>query len=79
MLGAYFFALQITLYGMISFYVSSRVIDTVLAGFNRRKSMLIISDRSEEIVRKIFEPVNRGVTLLKRVYEEQLLFASWQS
>ncbi|UCG11436.1 MAG: YitT family protein [Deltaproteobacteria bacterium] len=63
--GAYFFGLQIALYSIIYVYTSSQIIDAVLTGFNRRKSMMIISDRSEQIVENIYSRVNRGVTLFK--------------
>jgi uncharacterized membrane-anchored protein YitT (DUF2179 family) len=65
LLGAYFFGLQIALYSIIYVYTSSRIIDAVLTGFNRRKTMLIISDRPEQIIENIYSRVNRGVTLFK--------------
>lgn len=63
--GAYFLSIEIALYSIIYVFTSSRIIDTILAGFNRRKSMLIISDRSQEIARQIFHRVNRGITFLR--------------
>ena len=65
--GAYFFGLEIALYSIIYVFTSSRIIDTILAGFNRRKSMIIISDRSHEIARQIYRRVNRGITFLRGV------------
>jgi uncharacterized membrane-anchored protein YitT (DUF2179 family) len=65
LVGAYFFGLQIALYSIIYVYTSSRIIDAVLTGFNRRKSLMIISDRYEQIVENIYSRVNRGVTLFK--------------
>ncbi len=65
LVGAYFFGLQIALYSIIFVFTISRIIDAVLSGFNRRKSMIIISDQAEEIVGQIFRQVNRGVTILK--------------
>jgi uncharacterized membrane-anchored protein YitT (DUF2179 family) len=65
LVGAYFFGLQIALYSIIYVFTSSRIIDAVLTGFNRRKSMMIISDRPKEIIENIYSRVNRGVTLFK--------------
>ena len=65
--GAYLLSLEIALYSIIYVFTSSRVIDTILAGFNRRKSMIIISDRSHEIARQIYGRVNRGITFLRGV------------
>ena len=63
--GAYFVDLEKTLYSIIYVFTSSHIIDMILAGFNRRKSTLIISERSEEIAQEILHKVNRGVTFLK--------------
>jgi uncharacterized membrane-anchored protein YitT (DUF2179 family) len=63
--GASIFGLEIALYSIIYVFTSSKVIDWVLMGFNRRKSMIIISEKSNEITREIFRIINRGVTLLK--------------
>jgi uncharacterized membrane-anchored protein YitT (DUF2179 family) len=63
--GGYFFGLEIALYSLVYTYTSTRVLDGVLAGFNRRKSLIIISDKYQEIVESIYSRVNRGVTLIK--------------
>jgi uncharacterized membrane-anchored protein YitT (DUF2179 family) len=65
LIGARLFGLEIALYSIVYVYTSSRIIDSVLVGFNRRKSMFIISDRSHEIVKEVYSRVNRGVTFLK--------------
>lgn len=65
LVGAYFFGLQIALYSIVYVYTSGRVIDAVLTGFNRRKTMLIISDQPEQIMESIYSRVNRGVTLFR--------------
>ncbi len=63
--GVYFHRLDKVLYSIIFLYVSARVVDVILAGFNRRKMVYVISDRSEEIAERIMSRVNRGVTFLK--------------
>lgn len=63
--GAGFFNVQVALYSLIYVYSSSRVIDVVLTGFNRRKALIIISKESHEIADRILFRVNRGVTFLK--------------
>jgi uncharacterized membrane-anchored protein YitT (DUF2179 family) len=63
--GAYLYDLEKALYSIIYVYTSGAVLDAVLAGFNRRKLVYIISDRSEEIADRIMKRVNRGVTLLQ--------------
>jgi len=63
--GAILFDIEKALYSLIYVYSSSRVIDVVLTGFNRRKALLIISKESHEIADRILFHVNRGVTYLK--------------
>lgn len=63
--GAYLYDLEKALYSIIFVYTSGAVLDAVLAGFNRRKLVYVISDRSPEIADRIMKRVNRGVTLLQ--------------
>lgn len=57
-----FGSILLGLYALVTLYVSSKVIDAVLEGVNFAKSVMIISDRSEEIAKKIMEELERGVT-----------------
>jgi uncharacterized membrane-anchored protein YitT (DUF2179 family) len=60
--GAFFHDFEMSLYSIIFVYTSSKIIDAVLTGFNRRKSMMIISDQSEKIAQEILVREDRGVT-----------------
>lgn len=60
-----FFDLNRVLYTCISMWVSGKVTDAVLEGFNRKKSVTIISDKSEIIAERIMNEINRGVTYLE--------------
>ncbi len=63
--GAYLHDLEKALYSIIFVYTSGAVLDAILAGFNRRKLVYIISDQAREIADRIMHRVNRGVTLLQ--------------
>jgi len=63
--GAYFFGLEPALYSFVYVYTSGRVVDSVITGFNQRKSIMIISDASQVIAERILTELNRGVTFLK--------------
>ena len=63
--GAYLFGLQVALYTLIYVFTSSRVLDAVLSGFNQRMSTMVISEKTAEMAKEIFNKVNRGVTFLK--------------
>ena len=77
--GLYFHDFELSLYSIIYVYTCGNVVDQVLTGFNRRKSMMIVSDYSEEIAAMILKKVNRGVTFFqgKGAYsgqEKQIIF-----
>jgi uncharacterized membrane-anchored protein YitT (DUF2179 family) len=63
--GAYFLGLEPALYSFVYVYTSGRVVDSVITGFNQRKSIMIISDASQVIAEHILAELNRGVTFLK--------------
>lgn len=52
------------LYAMISIYVSSKVIDAVMAGFSSNKACFIITPRWENVTERILREMDRGVTQL---------------
>lgn len=60
-----FRSVKLGLYAAISLYIASKTIDTYIEGFHFAKSLMIISDRSEEIAKKLLYEVDRGVTGLK--------------
>jgi uncharacterized membrane-anchored protein YitT (DUF2179 family) len=60
-----FNSLLLGLYSIISLYICSKIIDSILEGFNFAKAVFIISDKSDEIANKILIELDRGVTALK--------------
>lgn len=64
-LSLIFFNLNIALYTIVSMYVSFKVVDNVITGFNNDKSVMIISDKNDLIVPRIIEELGRGVTILE--------------
>jgi uncharacterized membrane-anchored protein YitT (DUF2179 family) len=64
-LGALLVNLEAALYSVIYVYVSGSVMDRVLAGFNERRSIFIISKKSSEIANEVLDKLHRGATFLK--------------
>lgn len=60
-----FRSVKLGLYAAISLYISSKTIDAYVEGFHFAKSLMIISEHSEEIARRLMADVDRGVTGLK--------------
>lgn len=62
--AAVLFGVEPAMYTFISMFITATVTDKVIAGFNRRKAVLIISDKAEEIAGEIIVELGRGVTFL---------------
>lgn len=52
------------MYTLISIFIASRVTDVVQEGFNIKTTVMIISNKYEEIAETIMSSMNRGVTYL---------------
>ena len=59
------FGLKLAMFTLISMFISSNLSDKVVAGLNNKKTVVIISGKSEEIAEEIIKEVGRGVTYLK--------------
>ena len=62
--GALIFNLEMALYTLIFVFTQSKVMDAVIFGFNQRKTVMIVSERSQEIAEAIMNHLHRGVTFL---------------
>jgi uncharacterized membrane-anchored protein YitT (DUF2179 family) len=60
----FLFGLEPAAYTFIAIYIAARATDKVTAGFDNKKSILIVSPRHEEIARDITHEIGRGVTFL---------------
>jgi uncharacterized membrane-anchored protein YitT (DUF2179 family) len=59
-----FGSFHLGMYAIVSLYISIKVIDAILEGVNFAKAVLIISDKSDEISKRILCDLDRGVTAL---------------
>ena len=64
-MAIFMFDIELAMYTMIAIFVSSKAIDALQEGFNHKKTIIIISDRSQEIAKELMEKVGRGVTFLE--------------
>lgn len=64
-ISAFLFGFKPAMYTLISMYVGANVIDRVIEGFNRKKTVMIISDHCEDIAAGILSEIGRGVTFLQ--------------
>jgi uncharacterized membrane-anchored protein YitT (DUF2179 family) len=57
--------LTLVLYAVLILYISSRIVDVIIEGFDYARSAYIISDKNEVISRVIIEELSRGATAFK--------------
>ncbi len=62
LVAAFVFGFEPAMYTMVDLYIASRIMTQVLAGFNSKRNALIITDKGEEISRKLLYELQRGVT-----------------
>lgn len=56
--------LESGMYGIISLFCSTKVIDAIVYGFDQGNMVTVISEKNKEISARIMEEIDRGVTLL---------------
>lgn len=65
LLSCFAVSMEQLLMGGVLLYVESITIDSVLKSFDRRKQMMIITDRMEEVRRYIVEDLDKSATILR--------------
>jgi uncharacterized membrane-anchored protein YitT (DUF2179 family) len=58
-------AFSLTLYAFFLLFVSARILDVIIDGFDYARAAFIISDKTDEIAEKIISRLSRGATALK--------------
>lgn len=64
-LSSILFGYKSAMYTLISMYLGYQILDKVQTGFNIKKNIIIVSDKSEELADVIMARLGRGVTYLK--------------
>lgn len=63
--GGMIFGVRLAMYTIVSMYITSVTLEGAKNCFNKQKSILLISDRYEEIAEAIMTKMHRGVTFLE--------------
>lgn len=66
-LSSLLFGYKSAMYTLISLYLGYKILDKVQTGFNMKKNIVIISDKSQELADAIIQKLHRGVTFLEGV------------
>lgn len=59
------FGFEPAMYTMVELYISANVFTRVLEGANRKRNMMIVSDKGQELADKLLHEVGRGVTMMR--------------
>lgn len=63
--GVAFASAELSLYALISLWLTSHIIDLVQEGISTAKAFIIVSDAAETVARRIMDDMGRGVTFLR--------------
>jgi uncharacterized membrane-anchored protein YitT (DUF2179 family) len=63
--AAYLLQIETALYAILTYLVASKTVDFVVHGIEEYTSVMIVSDKSDEIIHAITNRMGRGVTILK--------------
>ena len=63
--AARFYTLETAFYTAVFIFVQGKMIDAFVAGFNRRKSLWIVTDNASQVAESIMANLRRGVTYLE--------------
>jgi len=61
-IGFYAFGLKAALYALVAIFAVTKVSDAIVEGFKYSRVAFIISEKSDEIAKRIMEDMDRGVT-----------------
>lgn len=60
--GLFVFGVEKAMYALISVFIVSKVVNTLVEGINYSKEVHIISEKSDEIAQELMKHLNRGIT-----------------
>lgn len=65
LVSSFIFGVKLALYTLISIYVNALVVDKLQEGLDRKKAILVITNKYEKVKASIIDEIHRGVTLLE--------------
>lgn len=62
--AAFLLNVETAMFSMVGIFVSNKAVDAILTGFNHKKTVIIVSDKAEDMAQELFRHVKRGITFL---------------
>lgn len=66
-LSSLLFGYKSAMYTLMAMYIGYKILDKVQTGFNVKKNIIIVSEKSEELAQAIITKLRRGVTFLEGI------------
>lgn len=63
-IAAILFGIKLAILTLISMFIAATITDNVVEGFNRKKTVYIVSYKTDEITKVILQEIGRGATIL---------------
>ena len=64
-IAGFVFGIDRALYSILTYFISYKLIDIIIIGFDQTKEALIITDKGEELAKEIFKKIGRTTTTIK--------------
>ena len=64
-IAGFVFGIDRALYSILTYFISYKLIDIIIIGFDQTKEALIITDKGEELAKEILEKIGRTTTTIK--------------
>ena len=64
-IAGYVFGIDRALYSILTYFISYKLIDIIIIGFDQTKEALIITDRGDDLAKEIFKKLGRTTTTIK--------------
>jgi uncharacterized membrane-anchored protein YitT (DUF2179 family) len=62
--AAFLFNVEMAMLTIVAIFVANKAVDAIQEGFNHRKTVIIVSDKYEEIAEELLKKVKRGITFI---------------
>jgi uncharacterized membrane-anchored protein YitT (DUF2179 family) len=63
--SAFLFNVEMAMLTIVAIFVANKAVDAIQEGFNHRKTVIIVSDKYEEIAEELLKKVKRGITFIE--------------
>lgn len=63
-IAAFLFNVEMAMLTIVAIFVANKAVDAIQEGFNHRKTVIIVSDKHEEIAEELLKKVKRGITFI---------------